>query len=201
MRSSNRDSFVFHVRDFAIDPLFATTRVVHRALAREKGDRLPLDPLRRCRRPRGSDEGSSRSSSILWSTAVGFTETGSIAVSCEVDGDSVSIRVDDTGRGIPEAMLETIFEPFVQLESDLTRTAEGTGLGLAISRDLARGMGGDVICLRVDLSARASYSLCPAARAFHLRHEEGALDRPRHRHQSRWLSRDRLDRDGRRGRG
>jgi signal transduction histidine kinase len=38
-----------------------------------------------------------------------------------------------------------VFEPFVQVRSDLTRTQEGTGLGLAISRQLARGMGGNLI--------------------------------------------------------
>jgi len=37
-----------------------------------------------------------------------------------------------------------VFEPFVQVRQELTRTAEGTGLGLSISRDLARGMGGDL---------------------------------------------------------
>ncbi|MBA3847712.1 MAG: hypothetical protein H0X45_13855, partial [Planctomycetes bacterium] len=36
------------------------------------------------------------------------------------------------------------FEPFVQVRSELTRTADGTGLGLAISRALARGMGGQL---------------------------------------------------------
>jgi signal transduction histidine kinase len=52
--------------------------------------------------------------------------------------------VRDTGIGIAADKLEVIFEPFVQVRGDLTRTAEGAGLGLAISRDLARGMGGDL---------------------------------------------------------
>jgi len=38
-----------------------------------------------------------------------------------------------------------IFDPFVQVRADLTRQHEGTGLGSAISRDLARGMGGDLV--------------------------------------------------------
>jgi len=37
-----------------------------------------------------------------------------------------------------------VFQPFVQVNAQLTRSQEGTGLGLAISRDLARGMGGDL---------------------------------------------------------
>ncbi len=49
--------------------------------------------------------------------------------------------MSDTGIGIKKEKLESIFEPFVQLQQ---RRTEGTGLGLAISRDLARGMGGDL---------------------------------------------------------
>jgi signal transduction histidine kinase len=41
--------------------------------------------------------------------------------------------------------LSSIFDPFVQVDASHNRTAEGTGLGLAISRELARGMGGDLV--------------------------------------------------------
>jgi signal transduction histidine kinase len=47
--------------------------------------------------------------------------------------------------GIPPDHLERIFEPFVQVGRSLSQAQEGTGLGLAISRDLARGMGGDIV--------------------------------------------------------
>jgi signal transduction histidine kinase len=56
----------------------------------------------------------------------------------------VYLRISDTGVGIPESKLARVFEPFVQVRSELTRETGGTGLGLAISRDLARGMGGDL---------------------------------------------------------
>ena len=80
----------------------------------------------------------------LVSNAIKFTDRGRIDVRCGVRGEGVEIEVTDTGRGVPPAMAEKIFEPFVQEEQHLTRTAEGTGLGLSISRQLARAMGGDV---------------------------------------------------------
>jgi len=80
----------------------------------------------------------------LLSNAVKFTETGRIDVRCLIDEHTLAIEVRDTGRGIRSDLFETIFEPFVQGDYSLTRTAEGTGLGLAISRQLARAMGGDI---------------------------------------------------------
>jgi signal transduction histidine kinase len=81
----------------------------------------------------------------LLTNAVKFTERGgAITVTCEPRDDSVLIRVSDTGRGIEPEDLPRIFEPFVQVDTTLTRTGEGVGLGLAISRDLARGMNGDL---------------------------------------------------------
>ena len=81
----------------------------------------------------------------LVSNAVKFTEPGgTVAVNWTADGHRIAIRVRDTGMGIPAERLEHIFDPFVQVDADLTRQAQGTGLGLAISRELARLMGGDV---------------------------------------------------------
>ncbi|MEO6525254.1 MAG: PAS domain-containing protein [Gemmatimonadaceae bacterium] len=81
----------------------------------------------------------------LLSNAVKFTPAGGrIEVTCAAADDMVSVRVSDTGIGIPADKLEAIFDPFVQVRADLTRPHEGTGLGLAISRDLARGMDGDL---------------------------------------------------------
>ena len=81
----------------------------------------------------------------LVSNAVKFTPEGG-RVDLEVDCDTavVSLRVRDTGIGIPPEERETVFEPFVQLGRDLASRHEGTGLGLAISRELARLMGGDI---------------------------------------------------------
>ena len=81
----------------------------------------------------------------LLSNAWKFTPPGgTVAVGWEATDDDVRVHVRDTGPGIPERNLETIFEPFVQLHAGFRRKVEGTGLGLSISRELARGMGGEV---------------------------------------------------------
>jgi signal transduction histidine kinase len=81
----------------------------------------------------------------LLSNAIKFTPRGGrIEIDCHVTPTLVSICVTDNGPGIPSDKLQRIFEPFVQVDSQLTRTQDGVGLGLAISRDLARGMSGDL---------------------------------------------------------
>ena len=81
----------------------------------------------------------------LLSNGVKFTPSGGrIDLAYEIGDDAVTLRVSDSGPGIPADSLNRIFEPFVQLDSGLTRRAEGAGLGLAISRRLARLMGGDL---------------------------------------------------------
>ncbi len=62
----------------------------------------------------------------------------------------VAVRVADTGRGIPQEKLASVFEPFVQVDRQSTHgSQQGVGLGLAISRHLARAMGGDLTVVSV----------------------------------------------------
>jgi PAS domain S-box-containing protein len=89
----------------------------------------------------------------LLSNAVKFTEHGviSLAVDHADDGAGadrrprhVVVRVADTGIGIRRDQLGTLFQPFRQLDTGMTRRHDGTGLGLAICRRLAELMGGSV---------------------------------------------------------
>jgi PAS domain S-box-containing protein len=80
----------------------------------------------------------------LLANAIKFTDRGgSISLQCELEPETVAIRVTDTGKGIPPDKLEAIFEPFVQLKPKGAVT-NGTGLGLPISRRLATAMGGSL---------------------------------------------------------
>jgi PAS domain S-box-containing protein len=144
---------VFHIKDVPLDPLLQRLESFISPLLAKKSIAYKLNPC-------GGVSIRADATKVeqillnLLSNAVKFTDEGGIEISCQTTGDTVSISVDDTGRGVPKAMVETIFEPFVQLESKLTRTAEGTGLGLAISRELARGMGGDVFAVPRPVGAR-----------------------------------------------
>ena len=76
---------------------------------------------------------------------VKFTpDGGRITVGAERERDHIRVWVTDTGIGIPSDQLESVFEPFFQVDRGPTRKYPGMGLGLAIARDLARAMNGDV---------------------------------------------------------
>jgi signal transduction histidine kinase/DNA-binding NarL/FixJ family response regulator len=82
--------------------------------------------------------------SNLLSNAVKFTETGCIGVHLRKDEASFEIDVIDTGIGMSDAALSTLFQPFRQADDTVTRRYGGTGLGLAIARGLAERMGGEL---------------------------------------------------------
>ena len=81
----------------------------------------------------------------LFGNALKFTSAGGV-ISLEVGSTDheVSIRVTDTGMGIPEEDQARIFEPFTQAGRPLDSRDQGVGLGLAISRQFARAMRGDL---------------------------------------------------------
>lgn len=82
----------------------------------------------------------------LLTNAVKFTGSGGrIIAACEATDIEIVITVTDTGEGIAEDKLDLIFAPFLQLHAGVPDKEKGFGLGLWISRDLARGMGGDLI--------------------------------------------------------
>lgn len=77
--------------------------------------------------------------------ALKFTLEGEVRVSATlVDADHVTFSVADTGIGIPEEHLTTLFQDYVQVDSAIQKRLRGTGLGLSLSKKLAQVLGGDV---------------------------------------------------------
>lgn len=84
----------------------------------------------------------------LASNAVKFTPEGSVDIHFNMEENLgkklLRIDVKDTGIGIPESKLESVFEPFIQADGSTTRKFGGTGLGLTITRKLITMLGGEL---------------------------------------------------------
>lgn len=85
----------------------------------------------------------------ILTNAVKYTEEGSInfTVSCinENDTSSLVITIKDTGRGIKQDQIDSLFTKFNRLDEDKNTTLEGTGLGLAITKSFVEMMGGKIV--------------------------------------------------------
>ncbi|WP_164684101.1 ATP-binding protein [Vibrio maerlii] len=92
----------------------------------------------------------------LVSNSVKFTQKGYIELSAQLitqeykvteDGtrvDLIGFHVRDSGIGVPTDKLNSLFDPFVQADGDITRKFGGTGLGLSICKEIISEMGGDI---------------------------------------------------------
>ncbi|MBQ4831922.1 two-component sensor histidine kinase BarA [Pseudoalteromonas sp. MMG010] len=85
----------------------------------------------------------------LLSNAIKFTETGSVKLDInhmQLKDEKVSllVSVTDTGVGIPMNKQDTLFTPFGQADSSITRKFGGTGLGLIITKYIVEAMGGRI---------------------------------------------------------
>ena len=79
------------------------------------------------------------------SNALKFTPNGQVVVSASLlDTQSVRFSVRDTGIGIPQDLLSTLFEDFVQVDTPLQKRLRGTGLGLSLCKRFAELLGGQV---------------------------------------------------------
>ncbi len=85
----------------------------------------------------------------LTDNAIKFTEKGKVTVKVGVEAEDsekvvLFFSVSDTGIGIPEDKLESVFTGFTQVDGSITRKFSGTGLGLTICREIARVMEGTI---------------------------------------------------------
>ena len=85
----------------------------------------------------------------LLSNALKFTQQGRITVTLQPIRETaekilLQFDVEDTGIGIPEEKIQTIFDPFVQASTDISRKYGGTGLGLGICKNLVELQGGQL---------------------------------------------------------
>lgn len=82
----------------------------------------------------------------LCNNAIKFTQRGSVRIKviCEPEAQRLTFKVLDTGIGLTEAQINSIFNAFTQADASTTRQYGGTGLGLYLSRQLAAMLGGSI---------------------------------------------------------
>src|SRR6202012_3269191 len=93
-----------------------------------------------------------------------FTKRGEIVIEVRAKPSSgepgIYFEVRDTGIGIAQQTLQTLFQPFVQADSSTTRHFGGTGLGLSIVRRLVELMGGEIgVASEVGVGSRFHFTL------------------------------------------
>jgi signal transduction histidine kinase/DNA-binding response OmpR family regulator len=129
--------------------IVAETVSVLRVRAREKGLKLDYHWVGDIPETIESDPARMRQMLLnVVGNAIKFTDSGGVHIIAQVvgplDNPRLLIEVVDTGIGIQLDKLQTIFDPFCQADTSVTRRFGGTGLGLAICRRLANALGGGV---------------------------------------------------------
>ncbi len=113
-------------------------------LAKSKGLELTYEVSRQVGRIIGDGQRTQQILINFVNNAIKFTNEGSVHVECRAADEHIITRIIDTGIGIKEKDLKSIFKPFQQVDSGLTRVAEGTGLGLSICKKLVELLGGTI---------------------------------------------------------
>ncbi|MCR4764065.1 MAG: response regulator [Lachnospiraceae bacterium] len=85
----------------------------------------------------------------LLSNAVKYTHSGCVTLAVRTEGQDLVLTVSDTGIGIAQEYLETIFKPFERGAQTLYRETSGSGLGLAIVKELVDAAHGTINCTSV----------------------------------------------------
>ncbi|MFP4490257.1 MAG: ATP-binding protein [Spirochaetaceae bacterium] len=81
----------------------------------------------------------------LLSNAIKYTQRGFIEYGvARNDNGRLEFFVRDSGIGIPEDKIDTVFKPFRRIEADKNSRVKGEGLGLAVSKKLIESMGGEI---------------------------------------------------------
>jgi signal transduction histidine kinase len=126
---------------FSINEVLESVRDIVRPIAEEKGLELRFQGPTRDRRL-GHPSALNRVLLNLTTNALKFSAEGHVEVTLtDLQGDEVEVVVRDTGRGIPEAAMATLFEPFRRRQQPGDYAFSGSGLGLSICRKLVEAMG------------------------------------------------------------
>lgn len=128
-----RKDYPVQVDVVPLGPLLEQLRLSQDAVARAKGLKLEIKGQAGALAVRSDANLLRRILMNLVSNAIKYTIQGKITIECTAAGDDVSIRVIDTGIGIPEHLLDDVFQDYVRVNGE-QRKDDGVGLGLSVVR-------------------------------------------------------------------
>jgi signal transduction histidine kinase/DNA-binding response OmpR family regulator/HAMP domain-containing protein len=95
----------------------------------------------------------------LIGNAIKFTDSGQVRVELAQHQGQLSLSVQDTGCGIEQTQLESVFDAFTQVDGSVQRRHNGTGLGLTICKQIAELLGGEVL-VKSQINQGSTFTLC-----------------------------------------
>ncbi len=130
-----------------IDIAFLTSNIVEKLQhrAKEKKQTLTYEPVNSLPPFRGNSDRIEQVITNIITNAIKYTpQGGNILVTTIHVFDSITIKIKDTGIGIPQKDLEHIFERFYRVDKARSREMGGTGLGLAIAKEIIEAHKGSI---------------------------------------------------------
>ncbi|MET0287900.1 MAG: response regulator [Polyangiales bacterium] len=145
LSKTEAERVALRTQQFSVEGFFLSLRGMLRPLATNEDVDLIFDVPRETIML-DTDEGKlAQVMRNLVANALKFTERGEVRVSATLEANNqLSLRVADTGIGIPFEEQARVFEEFYQADNPLQRVHKGTGLGLTLSRNLAVRLGGSL---------------------------------------------------------
>ena len=142
--------FTLNNINFSLDEFLEDLTTLFRFQANEKG--LEFSMCNEGEVPKSIHSDPVRLAQVitnLVNNAIKFTNSGSIVITMSIEGcqdgyDYLKFVVKDTGKGIIEDKILTLFEPFTQEDTSINRNYGGSGLGLSIAKRLVTAMHGDI---------------------------------------------------------
>lgn len=143
---------------FSLSQMMQDLQLLAGMRAQEKGIEFKIQRLGEVSEWIQTDQGRLRQILLnLAGNAIKFTERGSVVLTYEVRGHYLFFTVQDTGKGIPKEQLSSLFKPFSQGDSSVSKKFGGTGLGLILSKRLAQLLGGDIGLLESSLDKGSTF--------------------------------------------
>ncbi len=136
--------FTLTLGDYSLTELIESVHSSLESLAAEKNLALKLNLPEKLPIGKGDDQRLTQVLLNLVGNAIKFTEEGEICIEALAEDECFIVSVVDTGPGISEENLHTVFREFHQVDGSSTKQKGGTGLGLAISKKIVEMHGGRI---------------------------------------------------------